>query len=229
MNSERRADLEPARGFGCGRLRCTPRPAAGAAGCRRGACSWHPLEYMTKRVGAVLDGRTGCRLPGLVRGRLHSAISRAMKPRSGSASLAETSWFTWSKRVKWCNRLGRSVADRFFTGPAQVGDGFLDGNQAVPFARHAFILPWSPDRRGARSALRRVKRDICRWGRDCHAESRLSSPAGRAGMGTSEEPLRRRFCRGAGCGVVFWWTSPSGQPAFESGGAAARRSPKPNS
>ena len=23
-------------------------------------------------------------------------------------------------------------------------------------------------------------------------------------MGTSEEPLRRRFCRGAGCGVVFW-------------------------
>ena len=23
-------------------------------------------------------------------------------------------------------------------------------------------------------------------------------------MGTSEEPLRRRFCRGASCGVVFW-------------------------
>ena len=23
-------------------------------------------------------------------------------------------------------------------------------------------------------------------------------------MGTSEEPPRRRFCRGAGCGVVFW-------------------------
>ena len=23
-------------------------------------------------------------------------------------------------------------------------------------------------------------------------------------MGTSEEPLRRRFCRGTGCGVVFW-------------------------
>ena len=23
-------------------------------------------------------------------------------------------------------------------------------------------------------------------------------------MGISEEPLRRRFCRGAGCGVVFW-------------------------
>ena len=23
-------------------------------------------------------------------------------------------------------------------------------------------------------------------------------------MGSGEEPLRRRFCRGAGCGVVFW-------------------------
>ena len=34
------------------------------------------------------------RLPGLVRGRLHSAIVRAMKPRSGSASLALTNWFT---------------------------------------------------------------------------------------------------------------------------------------
>ena len=45
---------------------------------------------------------------------------------------------------------------------------------------------------------------ICRWDRTCHAESRLSSPAGRAAMGTSEEPLRQRICRGADCGVVFW-------------------------
>ncbi len=34
------------------------------------------------------------RWPGLVRGSEHSAIRRAMKPRSGSASLALTSWFT---------------------------------------------------------------------------------------------------------------------------------------
>ena len=33
--------------------------------------------------------------------QLVSAIIRAMKPRSGSASLAETSWFTWSAWVKW--------------------------------------------------------------------------------------------------------------------------------
>ena len=45
---------------------------------------------------------------------------------------------------------------------------------------------------------------ICRWDRDCHAGSRLSRPAARAGMGTREETLRQRFCRGAGCGVVFW-------------------------
>ena len=31
-----------------------------------------------------------------------------MKPRSGSASLAETSWFTWSKRVKWCSAWGEA-------------------------------------------------------------------------------------------------------------------------
>ena len=35
-----------------------------------------------------------CRFPGLVRGREHSASIRAMKPRSGSASPASTSWFT---------------------------------------------------------------------------------------------------------------------------------------
>ena len=29
------------------------------------------------------------------------AIVRPMKPRSASASLAETSWFTWSAWVKW--------------------------------------------------------------------------------------------------------------------------------
>ena len=56
------------------------------------------------------------RLPGLVRGREHSAIVRAMKPRAGSASLAPTSWFTWSAWVKWCNAWG--VASRIaFTGP----------------------------------------------------------------------------------------------------------------
>ena len=34
------------------------------------------------------------RLPGLARGSEQSANSRAMKPMSGSASLASTNWFT---------------------------------------------------------------------------------------------------------------------------------------
>ena len=45
---------------------------------------------------------------------------------------------------------------------------------------------------------------ICRWDRDCHDGSRLSRPADRAGMGTREELLRRRICRGIGCGAAFW-------------------------
>ena len=41
-----------------------------------------------------------------------------MKPRSGSASLAPTNWFTWSERVKWCRAWG--VASRIaFTGPGR--------------------------------------------------------------------------------------------------------------
>ena len=34
--------------------------------------------------------------------------------------------------------------------------------------------------------------------------SRWFRPAGNAAMGTHEEPLRQRFCRGIGCGRVFW-------------------------
>ena len=51
-------------------------------------------------------------LPGLVRGSEHNAMSRAMKPRSGSVSLAVTSWFTWSAWVKWWRGLGRGVVER---------------------------------------------------------------------------------------------------------------------
>ena len=51
------------------------------------------LENMMS-VNGPLTRLYSLQLPGLVRGRLHSAIIRAMKPRSGSASLALTSWFT---------------------------------------------------------------------------------------------------------------------------------------
>ena len=45
---------------------------------------------------------------------------------------------------------------------------------------------------------------ICKWDRDCHDEPRWSPPVDRAGMGTREELLRWRVCRGIGCGEVFW-------------------------
>ena len=66
-------------------------------------------------------------LRGLVRGRLHSAISRAMKPRSASASLAPTSWFTWSAWVKWCSAWGGGVADRLHW-PVQAAEDLTDRN-----------------------------------------------------------------------------------------------------
>ena len=75
-------------------------------------------------------------MPGLLRGRLHSAIIRAMKPLSGSDSLALTSWFTWSgagesplRRSKRQSRAG------------EIGQGFTDGNQLAAWPLHGFILP----------------------------------------------------------------------------------------
>ena len=60
------------------------------------------------------------------------------KPRSGSASLASTSWFTWSAWVKWCNAWGETSRIAF-TGPAQIGQGITDGNQLAAFTLHALF------------------------------------------------------------------------------------------
>ena len=93
------------------------------------------------------------RLPGLVRGRLHSAIIRAMKPRSGSASLAVTSWSTWSAWVKLVQRLGRGVADRFHR-TAQIGQGFTDRNQLAALTLYGSFshVPQTRPGPGLRSA-----------------------------------------------------------------------------
>ena len=70
-----------------------------------------------------------------------------MKPRSASASRAETSWFTWSERVKWCRAWGE--ASRIaFTGPPQAGEDFTDRNQLAALTLHGFILPCSQDKTG---------------------------------------------------------------------------------
>ena len=78
------------------------------------------------------------RLAGLVRGSEHSASSRAMKPMSGSASPASIKLVHLIEAGEVVNRLGRGVAELFHR-PVQIRHGFLDGNQAVPFARHAFF------------------------------------------------------------------------------------------
>ena len=53
--------------------------------------SWLLIPSLIPSVYGPLTLFYCSRLPGLVRGSDHSAISRAMKPMSGSASLAPTS------------------------------------------------------------------------------------------------------------------------------------------
>ena len=53
-----------------------------------------------------------------MRGKEHSAISRAMNPRSGSASLASMSCVTWRSVVKWC----RARADMARPRPSMPGN-----------------------------------------------------------------------------------------------------------
>ena len=77
------------------------------------------------------------RLPGLVRGNEHSASSRAMKPRSGSASLAPTNWFHLIEAGEVVPRLGWGFAERL-DGAAQIGQGFPDRNQLA-----ALTLTWN--------------------------------------------------------------------------------------
>ena len=82
------------------------------------------------------------RLPGLVRGRLHSAISRAMKPRPGVRFAGPGQLVHLIEAGEVVPRLGRVAADRLH-GAAQIGDDFTDGNQLAALTLHGFILPCS--------------------------------------------------------------------------------------
>ena len=77
------------------------------------------------------------RLPGLVRGNEHSASSRAMKPRSGSASLAPTNWFHLIEAGEVVPRLGWGFAERL-DGAAQIGQGFPDRNQLAALTQSKY-------------------------------------------------------------------------------------------
>ena len=85
------SDLEPARGLGPHGFGADPgqQQAGQVAEGELVAATGDHVE----REGP-LTRLYWCRLPGLERGREQSAIVRAMKPRSGAASPAETNWCT---------------------------------------------------------------------------------------------------------------------------------------
>ena len=70
-----------------------------------------------------------------------------MKPRSGSASLAETNWFTLIDAGVVVQRLGRGLERLDRAG--QIGQGFGNGNQLAALTLHGFILPCTSDKTGA--------------------------------------------------------------------------------
>ena len=57
-----------------------------------------------------------------MRGRLHSAVIRAMKPRSGSASRAAANWFTLIGKGEVALRRWGGFAERL-DGAAHTGEG----------------------------------------------------------------------------------------------------------
>ena len=80
-----------------------------------------PIANSASASGAPIDSKWVTDLKKLSVGRprcgqRHGAIVRPMKPRSGSASLAPTSWFTWSAWVKWWLAWGE-VSRIAWTGP----------------------------------------------------------------------------------------------------------------
>ena len=88
-----------------------------------------------------------CWLPGLVRGRLHSAIVRAMKTEIVVRFAGADQLVHLIGKGETPPRLGRVVSDRFH-GAAQTGEGITDRNQLAALTLHGFILPCSPDKTG---------------------------------------------------------------------------------
>ena len=87
------------------------------------------------------------RLPGLVRGNEHNIIIRAMKTYLGFRFAGRDKLVHLIGLGEVVARLGRSVADRLH-GAVQIREGFPDGNQAVSFTLHGFILPCPSDKTG---------------------------------------------------------------------------------
>ena len=77
---------------------------------------------------------------GLLRGREHSAIVRAMKAESGVRFAGRDKLVHLVGLGEVVERLRRGVADRGHR-PIQAGDDFSNRNQLAAFALHGFILP----------------------------------------------------------------------------------------
>ena len=90
-------------------------------------------------------------------------------------------------------RLSSSSPVRLFEALAGWGHSRKWKTLAVS-RRSGFFVP--AQKNGPTSSVDGI--EIAMTGRGC------PRPAARAGMGTREELLRRRICRGVGCGAVFW-------------------------
>ena len=86
-------------------------------------------------------------MPGLVRGREHSAISRAMKPRSAIRFAGRNKLVHLIGLGEVVQRLGRGFAERLHR-TIQIGQGITDRTQLAAFALHGFILPCASDKTG---------------------------------------------------------------------------------
>ena len=75
-----------------------------------------------------------CRVPGLLRGRLHNASILAMKPSSAAASLAPTSCVTLSNWVKWCRAAG-AAGHGATVGQLDRLSNVAERNEPVSFTR----------------------------------------------------------------------------------------------
>ena len=81
-----------------------------------------------------------------------------MKPRSGAASLAATNLVYLIGLGEVALRRSGCFAERL-DGSGQIGDDFTNGNQAVLFVGHGFILPFPSDKIGERVSLLEPQKD----------------------------------------------------------------------
>ena len=97
---------------------------------------------MQQRLNGPLTRLYWCWLPGLVRGNEQSTIIRAMKPRSGSASLAETSLYYNKQFFDLASGLSSTAVTWFISSTGMHGQDSAYARPS-PSGRRPARLPWS--------------------------------------------------------------------------------------